>query len=176
MRTPSERASFRRQSAQGERPDLLDMRAGGLEGSQRQRVSLWCPVCLPMHPISRLSRSTAMYGHRHVGPGAGHGVSSVDDPTIPCASWSGRPWEYWSSPRCPASTRSSGSRWSETPTPAGVGRRRPVPVPLDAAVRAGGSPAVAARKGLRRPERWESGDVPQHRRAIRPLEIAYGWR
>jgi hypothetical protein len=28
---------------------------GGLEGSQRRLVSLWCLVCLPVHSISRLS-------------------------------------------------------------------------------------------------------------------------
>jgi hypothetical protein len=39
--------------------------------------------------------------------------------------------------------------------PAGEWRRRPVPVPLDAAVRAGGSLAVAARDGLGGAERWE---------------------
>ena len=42
--------------------------------------------------------------------------------------------------------------------PAGERRRRPVPVPLDAAVRAGGSLAVAARDGLGRTERREHGD------------------
>src|SRR5438094_7067816 len=44
--------------------------------------------------------------------------------------------------------------------PAGEWRRRPVPVPLDAAVRAGGPLAVAARDGLGGTERREHGDDP----------------
>src|SRR6476661_8468559 len=45
--------------------------------------------------------------------------------------------------------------------PAGERRRRPVPVPLDAGVRAGGSPAVSARDGLGGAERREHGDDPR---------------
>ena len=47
--------------------------------------------------------------------------------------------------------------------PAGRRRRRDVPVPLDAAVRAGGPPAVAARHGLGGSERRKHGDDPPDR-------------
>ena len=58
--------------------------------------------------------------------------------------------------RCPA-----GGRW-----------RCPVSEPLDAAVRAGGPLAVAARDGLRGIERREHGDDPAHRGGLRLLEAA----
>ena len=65
----------------------------------------------------------------------GHGGSSADkNPGAPCASWVGSPWECWSSPRCPASMKSAGSLGPGDRRPAGEWRRRPVPVPLDAAV------------------------------------------
>ena len=60
--------------------------------------------------------------------------------------------------------------------PAGEWRRRPVPVPLDAAVRAGGPPAVAARDGLGGAERREHGDDPPDRGGLRRLEAARRWR
>ena len=60
--------------------------------------------------------------------------------------------------------------------PAGERRRRPVPVPLDAAVRAGGSPAVAARDGLGGAERREHGDDPPDRGGLRRVEAAHRWR
>ena len=60
--------------------------------------------------------------------------------------------------------------------PAGEWRRRPVPVPLDAAVRAGGPLAVAARDGLGGTERREHGDDPPHRGGLRRLEAAHRWR
>ena len=60
--------------------------------------------------------------------------------------------------------------------PAGERRRRPVPVPLDAAVRAGGPPAVAARDGLGGAERREHGDDPPHRGGLRRVEAAHRWR
>ena len=84
-------------------------------------------------------------------------------PTNPCPSWGGSPWACWSSPRCPASTRSAGSPGPGGRRPAGERRRRPVPVPLDAAVRAGGPPAVAARNGLGGIQRRQHGDDPEDR-------------
>ena len=55
--------------------------------------------------------------------------------------------------------------------PAGERRRRPLPGPLDAAVRTGGPLAVAAR-GLGRIERREHGDGPLHRSGSHQLEAA----
>ena len=51
--------------------------------------------------------------------------------------------------------------------PAGVWRRCPVSVPLDAGVRVGGPPAVAARDGLCGGERRQYGDGPYFRRDVR---------
>ena len=51
-----------------------------------------------------------------------------------------------------------------------------VSVLLDAAVRAGGPLAVAARDGLGGTERREHGDDPQHRGGLRRLEAAHRWR
>ena len=59
--------------------------------------------------------------------------------------------------------------------PAGERRRRAVPVLLDAAVRAGGSLAVAARDGLGGAERREHGDAPSYRAGLRPVEAADGF-
>ena len=57
--------------------------------------------------------------------------------------------------------RTLGPLGSRDRRPAGEWRRRPVPVPLDAAVRAGGPPAVAGRDGLGGAERREHGDDPR---------------
>ena len=51
--------------------------------------------------------------------------------------------------------------------PAGQRRRCAVPVPLDAGVRTGRPPAVAARHGLRGAQRREHGDDPPHRGGLR---------
>src|SRR5262249_12505524 len=56
--------------------------------------------------------------------------------------------------------------------PAGLGRRCVVPVPLDAAVRAGRPAAVAGQDGLGGAERREHGDDPQDRGRLRRLEAA----
>jgi dipeptidase E len=47
----------------------------------------------PIADSSALCIPTAMHGHPHVGPGEGPWRLSVADPTIPCASWDGSPWE-----------------------------------------------------------------------------------
>src|SRR5512132_1066581 len=60
--------------------------------------------------------------------------------------------------------------------PTGEWRRCPVSVPLDAAVRTGGPPAVAARDGLGGTERREHGDDPAYRRRLRSVEAAHRWR
>ena len=59
--------------------------------------------------------------------------------------------------------------------PAGEWRRCPVPVPLDAAVGAHGSPAVARQHGVGRAERRQHGDDPPHRPRLRRLEAALRW-
>ena len=79
----------------------------------------------------------------------------------PMSSWAGSPWACWSSPRCPASTKNSGSHWSRKPTFCWSRRRRLVSVPLDAAVGTGRPHAVAARHGLGGIERREHGDDPR---------------
>ena len=90
-----------------------------------------------------------------------------------CASSAGSRWACWSSPRCPASTRALGPLGPGDRRPAGQRRRRAVPVPLDAGVRAGGPPAVAARDGLGGTERREHGDDPPDRGGLRRLEAAH---
>src|SRR2546421_12134124 len=56
--------------------------------------------------------------------------------------------------------------------PAGEWRRRPVSILLDAAIRTGGSLAVAARDGLGGAEWWEHGDDPAYRGGLRRVEAA----
>ena len=60
--------------------------------------------------------------------------------------------------------------------PAGEGGDAAVPVPLDAAVRAGGPLAVAARDGLGGIQRREHGDDPPYRGGLRRVEATHRWR
>ena len=118
------------------------------------------PLGKPIAESSALCIPTAQYGHPRSVRVRGHGVSSVDDATIRCASWVGSPWECWSSRAAQHRRRTLGPPGPRDRGPAGGGRRCPVPVLLDAAVRAGGSPAVAERDGLGGTERGEHGDDP----------------
>src|SRR5215212_7674164 len=72
--------------------------------------------------------------------------------------------------------RTLGLLGSRDRRPARERRRYLVSVLLDAAVRAGGSLAVAARDGLGGAERREYGDDPPHRGGLRRMEAAQRWR
>ena len=70
----------------------------------------------PIAESNALCIPTAGYGHPAATPPR-HGNSlPAATADAPCASWVGSPWACWSSPRCPASARSVGSRGSERPT------------------------------------------------------------
>ena len=109
---------------------------------------------------SALCIPTATYGHPMAGPCQGLAFISGQAPRDPCSTWVGSPWACWSSPRCPASMKSAGCPGSRDRRPTGDWRRCLVPVPLDAAIRAGGPPSVAERDGLGGTERREHGDDP----------------
>jgi len=61
----------------------------------------------PIAESSALCVPSASYGDPEGDP-ARHGGSSPDEPPPPCANWAGSPRECSNSPRCPASTKSSG--------------------------------------------------------------------
>ena len=63
----------------------------------------------PIAESSALCIPTAGYGHPMAGPGRAWRFISGQSPATPCANWVGSPWACWSSPRCPASTKSAGS-------------------------------------------------------------------
>ena len=127
----------------------------------------------PIADSSALCIPTAMYGHPHVGPGEGvwRFISGQSDNPM-----SELGWKSVGVLELTALPSIDEERWVPLGPgdgrPAGVGRRRPVPVPLDAAVRAGGSPAVAERDGLGRAERREHGDDPPDRGGLRRVEAA----
>ena len=127
----------------------------------------------PIAECNALCIPTAPYGHPRRSRQAWRFISG-QEPGSPMANWGGSPWACWSSPRCPASTRSAGYPGPGDRRPAGGGRRCPVSVPLDAAVRAGGPPAVAARDGLGGTERRKHGDDPADRGGLRRVEPSAG--
>ena len=128
----------------------------------------------PIAESSALCIPTAMYGHPKVGPGASawrfHQRPELREPHERAGVEVGG--------RAGAHRAAQHRRGALGPAgpgdrrPAGRGRRRAVPVPLDAGVRTGGPPAVADRDGLGGAERREHGDDPPHRRGLRRLEVA----
>ncbi len=69
----------------------------------------------PIAESSALCIPTANYAQRG-GAGNAWRFISGREPEPPCANCDGSPWECWSSPRCPASMKRSGSLWSERRT------------------------------------------------------------
>jgi hypothetical protein len=114
-----------------------------------------CPMpgCLSL-PITRMRESFSFavrpdrttgrvapfaFRLRHTGTHVRSWHGMKDDHRIrlhpPCAEWVGSRWEYWNSQLCPASKKNFGFPWSRRLTPCWSGRRSPVSVLLDAAVR-----------------------------------------
>ena len=123
----------------------------------------------PIAESSALCIPTAMYGHPQVGPGERHGGSSADkNPAAHVRAGVEVPGSAGADRAAQHRRRALGSPGPGDGRPAGRGRRCLVPVPLDAAVRAGGPLAVAARDGLGGTERREHGDDPQDRGGLRP--------
>ena len=134
----------------------------------------------PIAECSALCIPTASYGAPHGRSASRRGRSSADKrPDSPMCELGWKSWACWSWPRCPASMTPLGSPGPGDRRPAGEWRRPHVPVLLDAAVRTGRSPAVAAR-GLGGAERREHGDGAPHRRVtssagIRPAVAMKRW-
>ena len=72
--------------------------------------------CSIPYPFLREQHEASSHVRRRQERKHPRGASSVDGPTIRCVSWAGSPWECWSSPRCPASTKKAGSPSSERRT------------------------------------------------------------
>ena len=131
----------------------------------------------PIAESSALCIPTAMYGHPGRSRRRALAVHQRASPTNPMCELG---WKSLGVLELTALPSIDEERWvplvRETDVLLVGGRRRPVPVPLDAAVRAGGPPAVAARDGLGGAERREHGDDPQDRGGLRRVEAAHRWR
>ena len=131
----------------------------------------------PIAESSALCIPTAGYGHPQGSPGGAWRFISGREPRTPMCELG---WKSLGVLELTALPSIDEERWVPwvrgDRRPAGEWRRRPVPVPLDAAVRAGGSPAVAARDGLGGAERREHGDDPPYRGGLRRVEAAHRWR
>ena len=126
----------------------------------------------PIADSSALCIPTARYGHPWSAPAQGVAVHQreVRNPMVDLG------WKSVGVLELTALPSIDEERWvplvRETDVLLVDGRRRPVPVPLDAAVRAGGPAAVAERDGLGRAERREHGDDPPDRGGLRRVEAA----
>ena len=119
----------------------------------------------PIAECDALCIPTALYGHPHAGP-VRPGASSAGRRPAPRRCGAGLEVDGRPGAHRPAEPRrrAAGSRWVRETDVLLVERRRcDVPVPLDAAERAGGPPGDAARDGLGRGERREHGDDPPDR-------------
>ena len=132
---------------------------GGIKNPSIQ-VRAGGPAGRPIAECSALCIPTAQWGTPDVRTDLGAAVrrrrAAVADEQ-PGLEIGGGPGADW---RCRASTRSGGRR-SGRPTSCWWRWRRDVPVPLDAELRAGRPPVVAARDGLGGGERREHGDDPR---------------
>ena len=128
----------------------------------------------PIAESSALCIPTAAYGHPMAGPGAAWRFISGQEPRCPMCELG---WKSLGVLELTALPSIDEERWVPMGPgdrrPAGEWRRCPVPVPLDAAVRAGRPPAVAARDGLGGTERREHGDDPPYRGGLRRVEAAH---
>src|SRR6266516_220868 len=130
----------------------------------------------PIAESNALCIPTAAYGHPMAGPGAAWRFISGREARTPMCELG---WKSLGVLELTALPSIDEEQWlpmvQQTDVLLVNGGDPLVSVLLDAAVRAGGPLAVAAR-GLRGTERREHRDGPQHRRGLRQVEAAQRWR
>ena len=119
----------------------------------------------PVHPHRAVRAS-----HGRPGAGAWRFISGNSD--SPMVDLGGSPSACWSSPRCPASTKSAGCPWSGRRTSCWWRAAMPSTCATGCDSPGWRTSSVAERDRLGGTERREHGDDPQDRGGLRPVETA----
>ncbi len=130
----------------------------------------------PIADCSALCIPTAGYGHPQVQPFRAWRFISGREPECPMTELGWKSVGVLELTALPSIDAERWVSWVRETDVLLVNGGDALPVLLDAAVRAGGSLAIAARDGLGGAERREHGDDPAYRAGLRPVEAAHRWR